>query len=126
MLERQIPGYVAIGLVQLGVDSALFIAMTALGIDPLPANVLSRLAGALIGFTANGRFTFSSREREFRPARALPRFATTWVLLTAIGTVAVTTVEHHGSLGLAWLAKPFVDALLAVIGFLLSRHWIYR
>ena len=126
MLRRQAPLYLIVGLVQLALDAALFIALTAAGFPVAPANVVARASAALLGFALNGRYTFQAPDRPWRVSRSLPRFVATWCLLTVIGTLAVSLVDARGSLGLAWLAKPLVDALLAVAAFLVSRRWIYR
>ena len=39
-------------------DWATFVALTWLGIPILPANVLARLAGAMLAYVLNGVFTF--------------------------------------------------------------------
>lgn len=126
MLRRQIPLYLVIGMLQLGLDSALFIALTAAGLPVGSANVLSRALAALLGFALNGRYTFQSVERPWRLSRSLPRFIAIWCALTALGTMAVSAVDSHGSLRLAWAMKPMIDALLALASFLISRCWIYR
>jgi hypothetical protein len=46
--------------------------------------------------------------------------------LTALSTVLVTVVAARLGLQMAWLAKPLVEACLAVVSFLVSRHWVYR
>jgi len=126
MLERQAPGYLMVGLVQLGLDALLFVGLTLIGVHTAVANVISRLVGASVGFLANGQFTFAVPDRRWSIRRSLPRFTTVWLASTAVGTLAVWAVDHHGSLGWAWIAKPVVDAALAIAGFVLSRHWIYR
>jgi putative flippase GtrA len=126
VLRRQVPLYLVIGLVQLAIDAALFIAFTAAGMPVAPANVVARASAALLGFALNGRYTFQSADQPWRVSRSLPRFLAIWCGLTALGTVAVSTVDARGSLGLAWAAKPLIDALLAAAGFFASRRWIYR
>ena len=46
--------------------------------------------------------------------------------MTAISTVLVALVETHLGLHWAWLAKPVVEAGLAVANFFLLRHLVYR
>jgi len=126
VLRRQAPLYVVVGLAQLVLDAGLFVALTAFGAPVAVANVASRASAALMGFALNGRYTFQSPAHPWRVARSLPRFVAIWCALTALGTVALSAVEEHGSLGLAWVAKPMIDALLAAAGFVVSRRWIYR
>lgn len=126
MLRRQVPLYIVVGLAQLGLDAGLFITLTSVGVPVAAANVVSRASAALLGFALNGRYTFQSADHPWRLASSLPRFMAIWCALTAIGTIAVSAVDAHGSLRLAWAAKPMIDALLAAAGFIVSRRWIYR
>ena len=59
-LIRQGSRFILIGLVQLGVDWAVFVGATALGVPTVPANVLGRVCGMLLGFWLNGRYTFAA------------------------------------------------------------------
>ncbi len=54
------------------------------------------------------------------------RFAFLWLCTTAASTVAVGAVDDVLGLEWAWLAKPLVEIALGLVGFVLSRHWIYR
>ena len=59
-LPRQLLLYVLVGLAQLVLDSAVFVASTAAGV-PVPAgNVAGRVAGACLGYVLNGRYTFAT------------------------------------------------------------------
>lgn len=60
VLLRQGGSFLIIGALQLLVDWALFVALTALGVAAAPANLASRVGGALLGFWLNGRVTFAS------------------------------------------------------------------
>ena len=46
--------------------------------------------------------------------------------MTAVSTVLVTVVEAQLGLHWAWLAKPAVELMLGAMGFLISRHGVYR
>ena len=47
-------------------------------------------------------------------------------MLTAISTMLVTWVASQLGLQQAWLAKPLIEAALAVAAFFLWRHVVYR
>jgi putative flippase GtrA len=76
----------------------------------------------VLGFTANGTVTFKSR---LRPAH-LARFVATWIPLTLANTMVIWALMAIGGLHLALIIKPLVDALTAVAGFLVARHWIFQ
>ncbi|MFE0502597.1 GtrA family protein [Lysobacter soli] len=124
-LARQGGRYVVVGGVQLLVDWAVFVALSASGLLVEPANIVGRISGAAIGFWANGRFTFASDETAVG-GRQFARFALMWLATTAISTWAVGHIDDAVGLRWTWLAKPAIDMTVAAIGFVLSRHWVYR
>jgi len=124
-LARQSGRYIAIGAVQLLVDWAVFVALSASGVLVEPANIVGRISGAAIGFWANGRFTFASDDTTLGH-RQFARFAMMWVATTAISTWAVGHIDDTVGLRWAWLAKPGIDIAVSTLGFVLSRHWVYR
>ncbi len=125
-LFRQGGSFLVVGAVQLLVDWALFVALTALGVPAAPANLAGRIGGALLGFWLNGRVTFAQAGSARLGWRRFARFLLVWIPLTVISTLAVAWVA--GTLGLAhaWLAKPLVEGALAVVAFFLWRHVVYR
>ena len=125
-LFREGGSFVAVGLLQLLVDWLAFVLLTALGVPAAPGNVAGRICGALLGFWLNGRVTFA---RDGRPRLGWMRFArflAVWLPLTAISTLLVGAVASALGLHLAWLAKPLVEGVLAVVAFFLWRHVVYR
>jgi putative flippase GtrA len=124
-LPRQAFVYLLAGLAQLALDSAVFVASTALGV-PVPAgNVAGRVAGACLGFWLHGRFTFADDGRPRLRGRHLFRFVVAWLALTALSTVAVAQVAAAAGLQWSWVAKPVVELVLAVIGFVVFRNWVF-
>lgn len=123
---RQGGSYVAVGMLQLLVDWLLFVLLTALGMPAAPGNLAGRIGGALLGFWLNGRVTFAQAGAARLGWWRFAKFLLAWVPLTVASTVAVAWVA--GSLGLAhaWLAKPLVEGVLAVVAFFLWRHVVYR
>lgn len=125
-LIRQGTGFLVIGLVQLAIDWALFVALTAAGMAVIPANLLARVSAACLGFWLNGRYTFAENGQPRLGGHRFARFALMWVALTAASTLGMEAVARLLGLHWAWLAKPIVDGGLAVVSFVLLRHWVYR
>lgn len=125
-LVRQGSSYIVIGLVQLLLDWLVFVGSTALGLPVAPANILGRLAGMLLGFWLNGRYTFAAAGQQRLGWKRFARFLLLWTLLTAASTLLVTAADHALGLQYAWLAKPLVEGGLALVSFLLLRHVVYR
>ncbi len=124
-LLRQGTHYVLIGLLQLLLDWAVFVAGTALGVPVPVGNIAGRVAGALLGFWLNGRITFA-RDGARLGWHRFARFAVVWTLMTVLSTWLVALVAHRLGLEWAWLAKPLVEGGLAAVTFFLWRHVVYR
>lgn len=125
-LLRQGSSYLVIGLAQLLLDWGVFVSLSALGVDALPANLCGRVAGAMLGFWLNGRYTFSQDDGARLGWTRFWKFLAIWMLATVLSTWLIVLVEHHLGLQLAWLAKPLVEGGLAVLTFLAGRYVIYR
>jgi putative flippase GtrA len=123
-LVRQGLGFTAVGALQLLLDWAVMVALSAHGMSLPASNVAGRLAGASLGFWANRKVTFGGAGKPALPQ--VFRFLALWVLLTVLSTLALVIVTHHGSLAEAWLMKPLIEGGLAGVSFLTCRHWVYR
>ena len=125
-LAKQGVTFVLVGCSLIVVDSVVFIILSAAGIPPWWSNVAGRVAGAMVGFWANGKITFGSPGRPRFGYRRFARFLVSWTAITALSTVLVTGLADRLSLETAWVAKPVVEACLAVATFVISRQWVYR
>lgn len=127
---RQLLLYGVVGGAQLLLDYAVFVGLTAVGLAVIPANLIGRVSGACVGYFLNRHITFANVDQDRRHGRhersRMVRFAVAWIGLTIVGTAAVQLLASWTDLKVAWIAKPIIDGLLAVVGFLLSRYWIYR
>ncbi len=122
---RQGSQYLAVGLVQLALDWAVFVAITALGVAAAPANLAGRTSGAMLGFWLNGRYTFAGTGCRLG-WRQFGRFWLLWLAMTVVSTMLMTAVEAELGLRQAWLAKPVVEGLLAMANFVLLPRLVYR
>jgi putative flippase GtrA len=124
-LTRQGRHYLLIGSVQWLLDWGVMVLISHLGVKVEVANVCGRISGAMLGFWLNGKITFSS-EGTTVGRKQLQRFVLMWLCNTAISTFAVGHIDDAFGLQWAWIAKPAVELTLGLIGFLLSRHWVYK
>ncbi len=124
-LTRQGRHYLVIGGVQWLVDWGVMVALSHLGMRVGPANVLGRISGALLGYWANGKLTFAGEDTAVGRTQ-LMRFLAMWLATTAISTWSMTHIDDLFGLRWAWLAKPGIEIVLGMLGFVLSRHWIYK
>ena len=61
-----------------------------------------------------------------RGATQFQRFMAMWVCTTLLSTWALTQIDDVLGLRWVWLAKPAIEVALGVVGFVLSRYWIYK
>ena len=123
---RQIFVFGIVGVIQVVIDSAVLIGLSAAGVGIAIANVAGRLSGACAGFLLNGTTTFSSQTKQRLHGMHLTRFSITWIALTIISTSLIYILRHYGSIESAWAAKPAIEALLALVSFFISKFWIYK
>ena len=125
-LLRQGRAYLLVGALQWVLDCALTVGLSSGGLLPIEAaNLGGRVAGALLGFWLNGRFTFATPEMRPGP-RQFQRFLAMWLGTTALSTWLMSAAEQGMGLQGAWLAKPGIEIALAAVGFVLSRYWVYQ
>ena len=124
-LGRQGSSYLVIGGMQWLLDWGVMVLLSHLGLRIGLANVAGRVCGALVGFWLNGKVTFAG-DGHCLGRRQLLRFIVIWVLLTLLSTVAIEAIDDVLGRKWAWLAKPLVEVGLGLLGFIASRHWIYR
>lgn len=119
-------GYGSVGILQLLADWFCFVVASAAGIDVLFSNIIGRAVGAILGFWLNGAITFRDENGGRLGWRRLSRYIFSWSMMLVLSTLAVNWVKNFSGLKAAWLVKPVIDAGLALIGFLISRYWIYK
>jgi putative flippase GtrA len=124
-LSRQGGHYLLIGGLQWLVDWGMMVLLSHLGLPVEVANVCGRISGAMLGFWLNGRITFAGTDTRIGGTQ-LRRFVTMWLCTTIASTLALGHIDDVFGLQWAWLAKPLIELCLGVIGFLLSRHWVYK
>ena len=124
-LRRHLGGYAVIGIAQWLLEYVLMLALSEWVMPVEPANVIGRIAGAMLGFWLNGKWTFAGEDTHVGRHAAL-RFGAMWLVLTVFNTWLVASIDHRAGLRMAQLLKPGADLLTGGIGFWLSRHWVYR
>lgn len=124
-LGRHARHYLLIGGIQWLVDWGVMVLLSHLGLAVEPANVLGRVAGALLGYWLNGKVTFAGDDTAIGRTQLL-RFSLMWIATTTVSTWSLGAIDDLGGLTWAWLAKPAVELVLGVVGFVLSRHWVYK
>lgn len=125
-IKRQGSLFIFFGVLQIGVDWLVFVALSAWGFGVSVSNLTGRISGAVLGFFLNGKFTFPRQDGKAFTGMVAARFLLGWGGTAAISTLAVKVVADHATLGHAWLLKPMIDIVIAFLGFLLSKYWIFK
>ncbi len=126
LILRQGFAFLVVGGIQVLLDWLVFVLVSAAGVPAFAANVGGRVAGASLGFWLNGLVTFRGAGQPVLVGRPLRRFLIMWLVLTGISSLAMGATDRLAGLQAAWLAKPVVEAVLAAVSFVISRHWVYR
>ncbi|GAB3730085.1 GtrA family protein [Luteimonas pelagia] len=124
-LTRQGRHYLAIGVLQYLVDWGVMVLLSHAGMLVEPANIAGRVSGAVLGYWLNGRITFAGEDTRLGRVQ-FARFVLMWLSTTAVSTLAIGSIDDQLGLKWAWLAKPAVEVTLGIIGFVVSRHWVYK
>lgn len=124
-LPRHAGGYLLVGGIQWLLDWAVMVLLSHLWLPVAWANICGRISGAVLGYWLNGRYTFAAEDTTVGRRQFL-RFLLMWLATTAVSTWAVTRIDDYLGLKWAWLAKPLVEVALGLVGFFLSRHWVYK
>ncbi len=123
MMPATVIRFALVGLVNTGVGYGVILLLHyGLGVDPVLANAGGYLAGMLLSYTLNRRYTFASR----RPhGQALPRFG-----MAAAGCFALNLLVLQ--IGLAALALPVALAQALAVGsytvafYFANRFLVFR
>lgn len=114
------------GVVQFGLDTALFTGLTWLGVSVALANILSRGSAACLGYYINGRFTFQRKMDKY----VFLKFVVYWAGMTVLSTALIYLFEHYlitaSSVKLMAMTKVFVEILLFFVSFLIAKIWVYK
>ena len=112
--------YAAIGLSGVALDLVLFAVLVRLGVGPLPATVLSTLAGILNNYVLNARLNFGTGVALSSGWR--------FVLVGLLGLgLAAGSLEVLLRLGMSPLPAKLVSIPCVVAAqFLANKHWSFR
>jgi len=121
-MATQFLRYAGAGAVGTTVHYAILIALVQLArFDAVLASTAGALAGALVNYVLNHRYTFAS-DRAHR--QALPRFA-----LVAVAGIAVNAVVMAAVLAFAGphylVAQIIATATALATGYLANRAWTF-
>lgn len=86
-------GYVIVGLTQLLIDWLIFVLLSLFGLIVVAGNLISRIAGASIGFWLNRSWTFQTKT-DHCLNQQVARFTAWWLISTLVSTGLVQMANH--------------------------------
>lgn len=120
MASRQFSIYIFVGIACAVIDIGLMQFLIFVGMHYLAATTLGFVVGLVVNFLLHSHITFSACYSH----GAFVRYMTV-VLANYVLTLLVVE-SFHAWLNMALLGKVLSLPLIAVNGFLLSKHWIYK
>jgi putative flippase GtrA len=112
-----------VGVLQNGLNVAIFALATALGVQYRVAAVIAGLAAFLVSFLLNRRWTFAGHATAAGPQGA--RYLLVFVAAIALGVVLLTLlVELTGIPAVA--AQIAAIVIVAPLSFLAQRTWVFQ
>jgi putative flippase GtrA len=117
-LRAQFLRYAGTGAVGTAVQYATLIALVQL--HGTGASTLGAVAGALVNYVLNHRFTFASDRAH---TQALPRFAAVAAASVALNAMVVAVLLHAGAHYL--VAQVAATGVVLVAGYLANRAWTF-
>ncbi|GAC1467230.1 MAG: GtrA family protein [Desulfuromonadaceae bacterium] len=114
--------FALVGLLNTGVDVAIFFLLTRIGIPYVAAQVVSYSCGAANSYLLNKVWTFRSSGLSYAE---IVRFTT--VNLVSLGVSVVVLTLLHGSAGLDLAAaKGGATVSALAVNFLGNKLWVFR
>lgn len=117
--------YVAVGLVVLAADFAIYSAILLAAPERfLAANLAGKVVGAALGFVLHRTVTFRWAQRDPATRQLLSYLAVLGFNLLLSSLLLWFAIDRLGAN--PYLAKLAVDIVIVGTAFLLSRLWVYR
>ncbi len=105
-------------------DFGLYGWLVRAGLNPLPAHLISRPTGGLVGFLGHRCWTFRGRDYAHPWWGQAGRYAVVWIVAYVASSVLL-------SLHLLWLphrptlAKLLSEGTVGLVNFVLQRQWTF-
>jgi len=121
-LRHQFGRFVAVGLVVVAFDFAVFVLLLALQVPRAWANVAGMTGGFLVGLAGHHRFTFQTGEPLGWPVAL--RYALGFLVNLALGVVTLELLVRFGLSEL--LSKLLTMGVIVASNFVWSRYFVFR
>lgn len=117
----QFRNFAGIGVIGTGGHFLTLWTLVRSGADPLPASALGFVAGALINYVLNRRYTFAST---IAHRRGLPKFFTVAAAGLVLNTLLMVVLLRHAGMHYL-LAQALATATVLCWNFAGNRYWTF-
>jgi putative flippase GtrA len=124
--QREASLFLLSGAIQFGLDLAIFSALVLMFGTHLSINVVSRGIVGIAGFYVNGFVVFQKLQKQTRAhiLSSFLKFLTLLLLMTSLSSFLLSFFNSSTDLVFI-LAKFVVEAILAILSFLIQRNIVY-
>jgi putative flippase GtrA len=120
---RQFLVYVAGGVICALIDVGLLWWLLRVGVPPLTATTAGFLAGLAVNYAFYTRITFDSPFTPSAFARFMAVVLLNYLLTVATVTLSIFATEHALA---AVIGKVVALPLVALNGYWMSKHWVFK
>lgn len=124
-LRAEIARFIVTGACVVAFDWLCFHVLVHATQNASISNLLSRSLAIPVSFYLQRRFTFRAHQHT-RSARSWGRFIVLWLGGTCFGAIVLEVIRARYGENVASAAKLMVEALVAVVNFIVLKHWVYR
>lgn len=114
--------YLFLGGIGAATDTILFALMVSFGIDTLLGNTLSTLAGILVSYSLNTKYTFSQQRKI---DLSLVRFLLVGLFGLVLSNLCLWMLVEKMALE-PITAKIFILPFIALIQYILNKYWTFN
>ena len=121
---KRVLTYCGVAGASAGVDWCVFVLLTQIGINHLPAIVVSRLAGGIFAFLSHRGWTFSAGEVSHITVQGR-RFLLLYVVSYSLALGQMYLFVDIMAIPVYW-AKLVADTVCFAVNFVAMRHYVYH
>jgi putative flippase GtrA len=123
-ISTSLVSYILVAVGSMASDWVVFISLSALGVRPLQAQMVGRLAGGVFSFVSNKYLSFDakgSRRITIEARRFLGLYAVSYLLSTGIFYMLIQITDLRPV-----YAKVISDGLIFIFNFVIMRLYVFH
>lgn len=123
---KKISLFFVFGVMQFGVDSLLYTGLVTLGVNLWCSNFISRFSAAMVGYYANGKYTFSTKSS----LSTFVRFCLYWLFMTMLSSfflyISEKILPENENFISIFASKAVVEIFLFFVSYMLANKVVFK